>query len=258
MPLPGGGDDFFCIRVGRLPAQGFFAFLGRCDEDRGVAGAARFFGDFEIDAGHGFRGVDDVADAEAVFAAQVEIVAIAALEQIFHSQHMGIGQIHHVDVVADAGAVGGGVVGAVNGDVVADALGRFQDDGDQVRLRVVGFADGAIEGSAGGIEIAQCHIAETVGFREVAHHVFNDQLCTAVHIGGIVGEIFFDGCLFRFAVDGSGGGEDDLIHAGFPHAHEQVQRAAYIVFVIFRRVRHGFADERGSGEVDDAVDFVFF
>ena len=61
--------------------------------------------------------------------------------ELFHRRDVGVGQVVDVDVVADVGAVLGGVVGAEDGDAGAHAEDGLEDDGDQVRFGVVIFAD---------------------------------------------------------------------------------------------------------------------
>ena len=55
-------------------------------------------------------------------------------------EQVGLGEVGDVDVVADAGAVGGRVVVAEDGDRLAAALGDLEDERDQVRLGVVALA----------------------------------------------------------------------------------------------------------------------
>ena len=50
---------------------------------------------------------------------------------------MGVGEVFDVDVVAHAGAIGGGVVLAVDADAGAAAHGDVEDERDQVRFGLV-------------------------------------------------------------------------------------------------------------------------
>lgn len=222
MPIPSRSDNLFNRRMTWFPAKYFFTFLGGSNEHCWISGAAAFFYHFEVLARHFLCSFNHFADAEALFAAQVEVVAFSALKQVFHGQYMGLGQVDDVDVVPDAGAVRGGVVGAVDGDVVPDTLGGFQDEGDQVGFGIVVLADVSALRSAGGVEVAERSVLEALGIGAVPHHVFNDQLCPAVYVGGVMGEIFHDGRLFRFPVDRGGGGEYDLVHSRLFHAFQQV------------------------------------
>ena len=48
----------------------------------------------------------------------------AARAQIVERLQVGGGQILHVDIVSDAGAVGRGVVGAIDGDMIEEVAGQ--------------------------------------------------------------------------------------------------------------------------------------
>ena len=131
-------------------------------------------------------------------------------------EEMGVGQIGDVDVVADAGAVGGGIVVAVDADGGAAAQGHIEDEGNQMGLGFVGFAAGDAAGAfgcAGHIEVAQGGEAEAMNAVKPGEHVFDQQLGFAVSIGGLEAGIFSDGNGFRLAIDGGGGGEDDACGA---------------------------------------------
>lgn len=192
MPFPGRSDDFPCIGMGGMPAEDSFTLLGRGDEYSGVAAAARFFSDFEVDARHFFGGVDDITDREAIFTAQIEIGAASTFKKVLHGEYMSISEVYDVDVVTDAGAIRGRIVRAIDRDMVAHALCCFQDEGDQVRLGVVVFPDRTVQLSAGRIEVAERNIAKAIGIGKVFHHVFDDQFRAAIDIGRIVREIFFN------------------------------------------------------------------
>ncbi len=68
-----------------------------------------------------------------------------------------------MDVVADAGAVRGGVVVAVYGDEFPCAEGNLEDDRDEMGFRVVGFADCFVRMGTGGVEVAEAGGAEAPG-----------------------------------------------------------------------------------------------
>ncbi len=55
-------------------------------------------------------------------------------------EQVGVGEVGDVDVVADAGAVVGGVVVAEDLDGGAAAEGDVEDEGDEVRFGLMGFA----------------------------------------------------------------------------------------------------------------------
>ena len=160
----------------RLAADGFG------DELRRIAFATadrprrnRVAGDFAAD-------VDDFLHARAVAGAEVELECTCRGCSFSMAGDVGGGQVVDVDVVADAGAVGRGVVGAEDVDRLALAERDLQDERDEVRFGVVVFADRAVGGGAGGVEVAEGGVAEAVGVRVVGQRVLDDQLGEAVGI----------------------------------------------------------------------------
>jgi len=78
-----------------------------------------------------------------------------AVRQRCEGAQMGVGQVGDMDIVTDAGPVGGRVVGAVNRDQCLGVLRRPQQERDQVGLGGVVFADLPVRVRPGGVEIAQ-------------------------------------------------------------------------------------------------------
>jgi hypothetical protein len=66
-------------------------------------------------------------------------IILSRFERV-ESEDVGVGEVGYVDVVADAGAVGGGVVVAEDEDLFAASEGDIEDEGDDVGLGLVGFA----------------------------------------------------------------------------------------------------------------------
>ena len=71
-------------------------------------------------------------------------LAMAARFELFQRRHVGRGQIVDVDVIANAGAVGGGIVVAENLDTLALSQRHLQHQRNQMRFRVVVFANRAV------------------------------------------------------------------------------------------------------------------
>ncbi len=95
---------------------------------------------------------------------------------------MGRRQIGDVDVVADRGAVGGGIVGAVDLDRVARSERGAQDARDQVGFRLVVLADLAIGIGPGGVEVAQRGVTQPIGAGVPVERPLDRQLGVAVGI----------------------------------------------------------------------------
>src|SRR6516165_6720239 len=157
MPLPGAGDDLVQFSELRLPAQLGLNLLRACDQHRRIAGTALLLFHCDRAAGDAAHGVDDLAHCEAVAVADV-VDEAAALSEGVEGENMRIGEVTDVDVVADAGAVLGGVVVAKDLDASPAAEGDVEDERDEVRLGLVRLAV-AVDGS-GDIEVAQAGVAE--------------------------------------------------------------------------------------------------
>ncbi|MDB6065451.1 MAG: hypothetical protein JWR26_1659, partial [Pedosphaera sp.] len=121
VPVPGRGDDVFELGVLGFPAEFADGFGGGGDESGRVAGAAGFFDGGDLFAGNLFAGLDDLSDGVAIAIAEV----VKALFAGGQGEHVGLGEVDDVDVIADAGAVGRGVVGAVDVAVGGLAEGDF-------------------------------------------------------------------------------------------------------------------------------------
>src|SRR5690606_27957974 len=113
VPIPGALDDGADVLKLGGPAEFAFDSGAAGDEARGVSGAARLFDYGDLFAADGFACCDDFADAGAAAGAEVEFSADAAVE-VLDGEHVGLGEVDDMDVVADAGTVGGRIVGAVD------------------------------------------------------------------------------------------------------------------------------------------------
>ena len=81
------------------------------------------------------------------------------VSRCFQRQHVCLGQIVDVNVVANAGSIGRGIVGAKQlqfGRVLRSPLSMRRN---QVSFRMVNFADGSALVSSGGVEVSQAHSA---------------------------------------------------------------------------------------------------
>src|SRR4051794_3789262 len=86
-----------------------------------------------------------------------------AFGQIFKAKHMRLSKICHVNVVANASSVGGGIVIAKNVQRCAIALGRLKDHGNEVGLRIVELADSSALIGSGRIEISEANETQAIG-----------------------------------------------------------------------------------------------
>ena len=115
-----------------------------------IARAARSIHSRDRMAGHLARRLDHLTDGIALSIAQV--VGPAALIQSAQGQDVGLGQVKHMDIVAHAGAVGGGVVGSEYVD--CRSIARCSKcKRDQVGFRSVVFPQLPFRIRTGGVEI---------------------------------------------------------------------------------------------------------
>ena len=156
-------------------------FVAGGDEAGGVAGATGLFDGGDGFPGDFFAGGDDFADAGA--AAGPEVIEGAFFG--FEGEDMGLGEVEDVDVVADAGAVWGGVIGAedVNGILLAE--GDFEDIGDEMGFDAMIFAE--FFGGSCGVEVAEGGEAEGMDFVIPAEDFFEEEFGFAVGIDGFLG-----------------------------------------------------------------------
>ncbi len=221
-----------------------------------VAGAAGLDSVGNVDAGCGHEGVHQLEHGGALAGAQV-VDAHAGLLDGLEGRDVAAGQVDDVDVVADAGAVGGVVVVVEDAQLLKLADGDLGDVGHQVVGDAGGvLAHGAALVGADGVEVAQQHDAHVgVGPLHVGQDVLDLALGAAVGVGGLVlGLGLGDGARVGGAVHRGGAGEDDVLAVSGAHGAQQGESAVHVVVVVLEGLNHGLADGLEAGEVDDAVD----
>lgn len=155
MPGPGALDDTFEPGQAGSPSQGASSGVGRCHETSRISGSSFSFSDRNLSSRDPGDHVDDLSDRIALAVSQVE--AQAARFDIVEGakgQHMGIGQVVHMNVVPDTGSIGRGIVASEDGDGVSSSQRRVEDQGDQVGFRAVVFADFTFGIGSGSVEVS--------------------------------------------------------------------------------------------------------
>ena len=98
------------------------------------------------------RGLDHVHDGISLRIGQVERATRATGEKILKRADMRIGNIRHMDIIADAGAIRCFIVVAIDGHCrPVTRCGKHTRD--QMRLRIVCLSDVAVEIGARGVEV---------------------------------------------------------------------------------------------------------
>ena len=167
--------------------------------------------------------------------AQVDDLRAGMAGGIVAGQDMALGQIHHMDIVPDACAVGGGIVIAKDRQLFQLAHGDLGDEGHQV----VGnagriLADEAGSMGADGVEVAQQnHTPLRIGSALALQDLLDHVLGPAVGIGAAQGNhILPVGYLGLVAVDGGRGGENQAFDAMGLHSFAESQGGIQIVAVV--------------------------
>ena len=227
MPAPCRVHDLLKGGVARFPAELVDGLLRAGDEAGGVAVATRFLDGGDRIAADLPAGLDHFADGVALAVAEIVKTAFARLER----EYVRLGEVDDVNVVADAGAVRSGVVGAKNSALLRLAKRDAQHVGDEMRLDRALFAE--FLAATGGVEVAERHKFEPVQFVVPLEQRLEHQFALAVRVDWLLGFLLGDRHGVRHAVGGSGGAEDEFFHTGLNGRVEQVDAVGDVVAEIF-------------------------
>ena len=135
---------------------------------------------YHVEDGVAYAGTD-VEDADAV------------LFDMFEGVDVGFGQVDDVNIVADAGAVGGVVIVTENAEILKFAYGNLADIGHQIVRKSFGILPYlAAFVSADGVKVTEEHYVPIfIRFLNVGEHSFSHKFGGAVRIGHFPGRKFF-------------------------------------------------------------------
>src|ERR1035438_4785244 len=150
VPGPGGDYNVFELRIIGLPTQFMYRPVRGGHQSGRVAGPARLLDRRNRLADYLLAGADDFPHRIAVAVAEVVETAPARGE----AEEMRLRQVEDVDVIADAGAIGRGIIRAVNFAVRLLSEGHLEHVRDEMRLHAVMLPEGCA--GAGGVEVAEC------------------------------------------------------------------------------------------------------
>ena len=174
---------------------------------------------------------------------------------------MGLGQVHDVDIIAEAGPVRRRIVVAEDGQARALADGCLGDEGDEVvRDPARELADQGAGMRPDGVEIAQEDALDLAAgsldriLEDVLTHLLGRSVRRGRRLpGGLLGHRE----LLGLAVHGRGGREEDVA-APLPFRRFQhIQETPQIVLVVEDGLFDGLADGLEGREMDDRIDLVF-
>src|SRR2546423_7836460 len=92
---------------------------------------------------------------------QIQFRRLSAV-QMLEPQHMRLGQITHMNVVANAGAVRRWIIVTINLQYTAFAVERLERCRNQVRFRIADFGNLSTFTSAASVEISKAHQTHSV------------------------------------------------------------------------------------------------
>src|SRR5437016_2434535 len=223
------------------------------NEDSGITGTARTQFARDLAAGDTLRRRDNFQDREATAVADVEGFTGNAVD-LLKSTDVGIGDIEHVDIVAEAGSVRRGIVSAEDVDMRQSTTGGIENPGNEMSFHAMMLA--ALLGGSGSVEIAEAHVFESGVDLVIRQNLFEYELGFTIRIDGRLPMVFRDGNDLGFAIGGGGGRKNEFLHAVACDGIEQVHTAGHVRGVKNTRLAYGFGDQGLGGEVHHGVNLV--
>ena len=206
-----------------------------------------------LPSGHALDGGDDLA--HRLRRAGAEVVGAPtsrSARERFERAHVRVGQIGHVDVVAQARAVRRRVVVAEH--LQALAAGRGVDRArDDVNLRRVILAELAVGIGAGGVEIAKRDRADAVRALEVRKRALDRRAWTRRSVDRPLRMRLGDRRLRRLAVRRARRRKDERADRFAAIASRTFTAPPTLFAVVLRRLADRLADVQERGEVHHGV-----
>src|SRR5229473_7931005 len=185
--------------MGGFPAKGTLEFFLAGNENGGIAGTARTEFARNFAAGDALRRIDDFQDREAAAVADVEGFA-GDLGDSLKRADVGVGDIEHVDIVADTGSVRRRVVRAEDIDVGKATGGGIENPRNEMSFHAMMLA--AVLGGSSSVEIAQGHVVESGVGLVIRQNPFENEFGFSVRIDRRFAMAFGNRNDFGFAVSG--------------------------------------------------------
>src|ERR1700674_2739689 len=239
--------------MGGFPAEGTLEFFFAGNENGGITRTARTQFARDLAAGDTLRRSDNFQDREATAVADIEGFAGNAVD-FLKSADVGIGDIQHVDVIADAGSVRCGIVRSEDIDMGQSTAGGIENPGNEMSFHAMLLA--AFLGCSGCVEIAEGHIFESGIHLVIRQNLFEYELGFTIRIDGRLPMVFRDGNDFGFAIGGCGGRKNEFLYAVARDGIEQVHTTGHVRGVENTRLAYGFGDQGLGGKVHHGVNLV--
>src|ERR1035438_2807066 len=220
VPSPGGGHDVFELRVFGLPTQFMHRPVRRGHESGRVAGPARLLDRRNRLAGYPLAGADDFPHRVAVAVAEVVEAAPAWGE----AEEMRLRQVEDMNIIPDAGAIGRGIIRAINFAVRLLSERHLQDVWDKMRLDAVMLAESFA--GAGGVEVAERDELQSVNPLIPLQHLLEHQLGLAIRVDGALRQVLGHRQAVGRPVGRARRAEHELLHTASDRCIEQLQAVA--------------------------------
>src|SRR6267143_2177803 len=228
-----------------FPTEHALEFFLAGDQNGRVARAPRSEFARDLAAGDALGGIDNFQDRESTTVADVEGFAGNAVD-LLKRANVGIGDIEHVDVVADAGAVRCGVVRAEDIDMRQPTAGGIENPGNEMSLHAMMLA--AFLGGSGSVEIAEAQVFEPCVKRVIGQNLSEYELRFSVGVDGRLPVVFGNGNDFGFAVGGGSGRKNEFLNAVTRDGIEQVHTTGHVSGVENTRLAYGFGDRASAAK----------
>src|SRR6266550_6851767 len=236
-----------------FPTEHALEFFLAGNENSGITRTARTEFLKDLAAGDTLGRSDNFQDREATAVADVEGFAGNALD-LLKSTDARIGDIEHVDIVAEAGSVRRGIVSAEDVDMRQSTAGGIENPGNEMSFHAMMLA--ALLGGSGSVEIAEAHIFESGVDLVIRQNLFEHELGFTIRIDGRLAMVFGDGNGFGFAIGGCSGRKNEFLHAVARDGIEQIDTTGHVCGVENTRLAYGFGDQSLGGEVHHGVNLV--
>ena len=146
------------------------------------------------------------------------------------------------------------IVGAEDGNPVAQADRGFARDLDQVRRALALLPRAALRVRPGDVEIAQRAVVERVSRRRIREHPLGHQLRRAVGVDRLLRIILGHRHFLWRAVNGGGRGKEDVLDSRLDRSAHQRVRRDRVVPIIIERLLDQFRDHDRPSEMHDRAD----
>ena len=176
---------------------------------------------------------------------------------------MRFGQINHIDIVADTGAIGCIVVITEDGEFLADAHSRLCNERNQVVGHTIGqFANQGRGMRSDRIEISQDNALDgSSTLNVVVNNLFVNLLGIAIGRCGLLVRSIFryrQVLRFRLPIHGAWRREDNAFYIVFRHEFQQVNQRHDVIAIVEQGLLHTFAYRLWCSKVYNALNVGVF